>query len=135
MSGKSTRPALQVPDLTPPVRPAPRPVSPDDPRFRTAAAMESPEALARNIESGAVRVLNPDTAPSRVQADPPPLPRRPPDVSLSTKVPGYVMEQLRRRYGETGVTIRGQILIALQRDGLEILDEDTREDRRRARGS
>jgi hypothetical protein len=97
--------------------------------------MESPEALARGIETGAVRVLNPDTAPARPHPEEAtPAPRRPPEVSLSTKVPDYVMDQLRRRYGETGVTIRSQILSALQKDGLNILEEDARDDRRRARG-
>ena len=43
------------------------------------------------------------------------------------------MQQLRRRYAETGVTIRNQILLALRRDGLEIEDDDIQDERKRAR--
>ena len=48
-------------------------------------------------------------------------------------MPEYVMQQLRRRYAETGVTIRNQILLALRRDGLEIEDDDIQDERKRAR--
>ena len=43
------------------------------------------------------------------------------------------MQQLRRRYAETGVTIRNQILLALRRDELEIEDDDIQDERKRAR--
>lgn len=43
------------------------------------------------------------------------------------------MQQLRRRYAETGVTIRNQILLAMRRDGLEIEDDDIQDERKRAR--
>ena len=43
------------------------------------------------------------------------------------------MQQLRRRYAETGVTIRNQILLALRRDGLEIEDDDIQDERKRPR--
>jgi hypothetical protein len=48
-------------------------------------------------------------------------------------VPECVMQQLRRRYAETGVTIRNQILLALRRDGLEIEDDDIQDERKRPR--
>ena len=41
------------------------------------------------------------------------------------------MQQLRRRYAETGVTIRNQILFALRKDGLEIEDDDIQDERKR----
>jgi hypothetical protein len=41
------------------------------------------------------------------------------------------MQQLRRRYAETGVTIRNQILFALRKDGLEIGDDDIQDERKR----
>ena len=81
------------------------------------------------MQDGRVRVVNPETAPPA----PPPLRRRSPETSLSTKVPEYVMQQLRRRYAETGVTIRNQILLAMRRDGLEIEDDDIQDERKRAR--
>jgi hypothetical protein len=81
-----------------------------------------------------VRVVNPETVPSaprqRIEE---PARRRSPEVSLSTKAPEYVMQQLRRRYAETGVTIRNQILLALRKDGLEIGDDDLQDERKRPR--
>ncbi len=44
-----------------------------------------------------------------------------------------VLQQLRRRYSETGVTIRNQILIALRKEGLEIDDADMQDERKRSR--
>jgi hypothetical protein len=55
------------------------------------------------------------------------------EVALSTKVPLYVLKQLRRRYAENGVTIRNQILLALRAVGLEIDDRDITDERKRAR--
>ena len=59
--------------------------------------------------------------------------RRSPETSLSTKVPQSVLQQLRRRYAETGITIRNQILIALRKEGLEIDDDDMQDERKRSR--
>lgn len=132
MSSRQQRPALQAPDLSVVPRPAPQPTSANDPRFDAAAALETPEALAHGLRTGAVTVVNPKTAPS-VQRSPVevPTPRRGPETSLSTKVPEYVLQQLRRRYADTGVTIRNQILYALRRDGLEVREEDMQDERKR----
>jgi hypothetical protein len=70
----------------------------------------------------------PDSAPP---AEPPR--RRSPEVSLSTKVPDYVMQQLRRRYADTNVTIRNQVLLALRREGFEINEDDLQDERKRPR--
>jgi hypothetical protein len=59
------------------------------------------------------------------------LRRRSPETSLSTKVPEYVMRQLRRRYAETGITIRNQVLFALRKEGFEIEDDDMQDERKR----
>jgi hypothetical protein len=82
-----------------------------------------------------VRVVNPETVPLKPSpTDPPPLTkRRSPEVALSTKVPEYVMRQLRRRYADSGITIRNQILIALRKEGLEIEEDDIQDDRKRPR--
>jgi len=136
MSTRPTRPQLEAPDLSPPLR---RPgdlsmkTAPNDPRFEAAEQLETHAALLQGVKDGRVRVVNPDTAPptpesvSAVGASR----RRAPETSLSTKVPEYVMQQLRRRYAETGVTIRNQILFALRKDGLEIGDEDIQDERKR----
>lgn len=55
------------------------------------------------------------------------------EVALSTKVPQYVVKQLRLRYAETGVTIRNQILLALRDAGLTIDDRDITDERKRPR--
>ena len=76
----------------------------------------------------------PDTVPPRPEERAqPPAKRRSPETSLSTKVPQSVMQQLRRRYAETGVTIRNQILIALRKEGLEIDDDDIQDERKRSK--
>ena len=78
--------------------------------------------------------MNPDTLPRRPdEQDEAPPRRRSPESSLSTKVPESVMQQLRRRYAETGVTIRNQILIALRKEGLEINEDDIQDERKRPR--
>jgi hypothetical protein len=41
------------------------------------------------------------------------------------------MQELRRRYAETGVTIRNQLLFALRREGFEIEDDDMQDERKR----
>jgi hypothetical protein len=127
MSARPTRPQLEAPDLSP----APRPpkTAPDDPRFAAAEHLETHAALLQGVQEGRVRVVNPDTAPP----GPEPAPRRrSPETSLSTKVPEYVMQQLRRRYAESGETIRNQILLALRKDGLTIADDDILDERKRA---
>jgi hypothetical protein len=132
MAGRPERPRLQAPDLSPPTRPpsgAPPKTDAGDPRFDAAARLETHDVFVRGMQDGRVRVVNPETAPPA----PLPLRRRSPETSLSTKVPEYVMQQLRRRYAETGVTIRNQILLALRRDGLEIEDDDIQDERKRAR--
>jgi hypothetical protein len=49
-------------------------------------------------------------------------------------VPEYIMQQLRRRYADTGITIRNQILLALRRDGLAVEEDDLQDERKRRRG-
>ena len=77
---------------------------------------------------------NPETLPrGGTENDHPPPRRRSPETSLSTKVPESVMQQLRRRYADTGITIRNQILIALRKDGLEVDEDDIQDERKRPR--
>ncbi|HZY60764.1 MAG TPA: hypothetical protein VFE56_13445 [Candidatus Binataceae bacterium] len=134
----SKRPALQAPELpaTPAIAVPPR-TDPDDARFTGAEQFETHEALLRGVQNGSVRTINPETMP-RVAAkerDQPPEPprRRGPEVSLSTKVPEYVMVQLRRRYADTGITIRNQVLLALRKEGFEIQEDDLQDERKRPR--
>ena len=137
MSTRRSRPELHAPDLslsdkrsssTPPR------VAADDPRFAAAAQLETHDAYVRGVQEGRVRVVNPDTVPPRPDdEDRAPPRRRSPETSLSTKVPEYVMHQLRLRYAETGITIRNQILIALRKDGLEVSDDDIQDERKRPR--
>jgi hypothetical protein len=96
-----------------------------------AAHLERPEALQERLASGAVRTINAETVgaifgrPGAEAATPRKVPpRTAPEVALSTKVPDYVLQQLRRRYGEGGPTIRNQILLALRLAGIEVRDDD-----------
>ena len=83
---------------------------------------------------GEFRVVNPDTLPPRPVEGALPTPRRrAAETSLSTKVPEYVMQQLRLRYAEAGITIRNQILIALRKEGLKINEDDIQDERKRPR--
>ena len=137
MAARNSRPDLQPPDLSRPEKQQsgiPARVAADDPRFAAAAQFETHDAYVRGVQEGRVRVVNPDTLPPRPdERDLLPLRRRSPETSLSTKVPEFVMQQLRRRYAETGVTIRNQILIALRNEGLEISDDDIQDERKRPR--
>jgi hypothetical protein len=137
MTTRNSRPQLQAPDLSPPARhnnSAPPRIAADDPRFTAAAELETHDAYLRGVQEGRVRVVNPDTVPPRPEERAlPPAKRRSPETSLSTKVPQSVLQQLRRRYAETGVTIRNQILIALRKEGLEIDDDDMQDERKRSR--
>ena len=56
--------------------------------------------------------------------------RTAPEVALSTKVPDYVLRQLRRRYAESGMTIRNQILFALRLAGIDVHNEDLHDERK-----
>jgi hypothetical protein len=137
MPERRRRPELQAPDLSPsgklPSSTPPR-VSPDDPRFAAAAQLETHDAYVRGVQEGRVRVVNPDTLPLRPdEGERTTSRRRSPEASLSTKVPEAVMQQLRLRYAETGITIRNQILIALRRDGLEVNEDDIQDERKRPR--
>jgi hypothetical protein len=137
MSPRHTRPQLQAPDLSPSAKQPggvlPR-VADNDPRFAAAAQFETHDAYVRGVQEGRVRVVNPDTLPARPDEREQATPRRrSPETSLSTRVPEYVMQQLRRRYAETGTTIRNQILIALRREGLEIDEDDIQDERKRPR--
>ena len=71
--------------------------------------------------------------PGRLKEISPTPRRRAAETSLSTKVPEYVMQQLRLRYAEAGITIRNQILIALRKEGLEINEDDIQDERKRPR--
>jgi hypothetical protein len=137
MAARNSRPQLQAPDLSPPTRQpggAPARIAADDPRFAAAAQLETHDAYVRGVQEGRVRVVNPDTLPRRPdEKDQLPPRRRSPETSLSTKVPESVMQQLRRRYAETGITIRNQILIALRSEGLEINEDDIQDERKRPR--
>jgi hypothetical protein len=119
------------PGLTPPViDPAPRPrVAPNDPRFAVAETLERPDVIREAVASGRVRAINTETATGLISS--PRVSRRTaPEVALSTKVPDYVLRQLRRRYAESGVTIRNQILFALRLAGIEVRDGDITDERK-----
>lgn len=131
------RPQLQVPPLDP--APALRPgrVAADDARFALAESLERPEAIREAVAAGRVRAINAETggtllapvaAPGRMSSQ-----RTAPEVALSTKVPDYVLRQLRRRYAESGITIRNQILFALRLAGIEVRDPDLLDERKRGR--
>lgn len=147
------RPVLLTPELDP-AQPLPPPSRSalDEGRFRVAEALERPEAMREAMASGRIRALNPETAggvlggreqPPAVSVAPAPSPAPAPvapvssrtdeEVSLSTKVPLYVLKQLRRRYAESGVTIRNQILLALRCDGFQVEDADITDERKRPR--
>lgn len=140
MASSKIRPLLQAPDLSP-TAPAdasrPAPTDPDDSRFTGAQQFETAEALIRGVQNGSVRTINPETMPrpgtvdSHVPAEPPR--RRSPEVSLSTRIPEYVMRELRRRYADTGITIRVQVLQALMGKGVEIEEEDLQDERKHPR--
>jgi hypothetical protein len=140
MAGSKTRPLLQAPDLSPTI-PAdasrPPPTDPNDSRFAGAQQFETTEALLRGVQNGSVRTINPETMPrsgtvgSDLPAEPPK--RRSPEVSLSTRIPEYVMRELRRRYADTGITIRVQVLLALIGKGFEIEEEDLQDERKHPR--
>ena len=127
----SKRPALQAPELLAPASTTVPPrTDPDDARFAGAEQFETHEALLRGVQNGSVRTLNPETMPRAAAREEPPR-RRGPELSLSTKVPDYVMAQLRRRYADTGITIRNQVLLALQKEGFEIQNDDLQDERKR----
>lgn len=132
---KNVRPALLAPDLTGiPGRPPSLPMSANDPRFAAAEALESESGISRRVQEGSVRVINTETAGAsqqRSELPSPPVRRRGPELSLSTKVPDYVMQQLRIRSAEKGITIRNLLLIALQKEGFEIDEEDIQDERKR----
>ena len=135
---KAARPTLHAPDISNiPGRPSAPATPVADPRFAVAETLEDPAALTRRVREGSVRVLNPDTiqqatGPAGVPVPVPgPTRRRGPELSLSTKVPEYVMHQLRVRSAEKGVTIRNLLLLALRREGLEIDDDDVYDERKR----
>lgn len=132
------RPGLQMPRLEPGL--APR-TPPDDPRFGLAESLERPEAVREAVAAGRVRAINAETGAGLLAPAPPPTPearppsrRTAPEVALSTKVPDYVLRQLRRRYAESGITIRNQVLFALRLAGIEVRDDDLFDERRRGRG-
>jgi hypothetical protein len=131
------RPGLTLPPM--PVAAAPAPaarLAPDDPRFATAATLERPEAIREAMAAGRVRAINAETGAEMLAPPPPPRTasrRTAPEVALSTKVPDYVLRQLRRRYAESGITIRNQVLFALRLAGLEVRDADLLDERKRGR--
>jgi hypothetical protein len=130
------RPGLQLPDIA---QPRPARTAPDDPRFAVAETLERPEAIREAVASGRVRAINAETGGELLAAPPAPEAgrasrRTAPEVALSTKVPDYVLRQLRRRYAESGITIRNQVLFALRLAGVEVRDADILDERRRGRG-
>ena len=127
---RSERPALNEPDLANLVGRLPT-TSQTDSRFDAAAALEDPDALSKRVREGTVRVLNTDTNRPYEPATQEQGRRRGPEPSLSTKVPDYVMRQLKVRSAERGITIRNLLLLALREAGLEIDDEDIRDERKR----
>jgi hypothetical protein len=133
------RPALRPPLLdAAPLPRAPRPAA-DDPRFAAAEQLERPDAIRAAVADGRVRAINAETAPELLAPAPVPIPAAPasrrtaPEVALSTKVPDYVLRQLRRRYAESGITIRNQVLFALRLAGVEVRDADLLDERKRGR--
>jgi hypothetical protein len=102
-----------------------------------AAQLERPEAIRAAVADGRVRAINAETAPELLAPAAPPAPpasrRTAPEVALSTKVPDYVLRQLRRRYAESGITIRNQVLFALRLAGVEVRDDDLLDERKRGR--
>lgn len=133
------RPGLSVPALAPD-QPRTVRIAADDPRFAVAESLERPEAIRDALAAGRVRAINAETAgsllgPAPVAEARPASRRTAPEVALSTKVPDYVLRQLRRRYAESGITIRNQILFALRLAGLEVRDADLHDERRRGRSS
>jgi hypothetical protein len=136
MPARQNRPELRAPDLGEAPKPTsstPARLAPDDPRFAAAAQLETHDAYVRAVQEGRVRVVNPETLPLPPDQDNRARRRRSPETSLSTKVPEYVMQQLRVRYAATGTTIRNQILIALGKDGLQINADDIQDERKRPR--
>ncbi len=136
MASPKTRPMLQAPDVsvavpTDALRP-PR-TDPDDSRFAGAKQFETPEAVRRRVQNGTVRTLNPETMPRAQPPEPGPTRQRSPEVSLSTKIPEYVMRELRRRYAETGITIRVQVLQALVGKGIHVEEDDLQDERKHPR--
>jgi hypothetical protein len=133
MSARPVRPQLEAPDLSPAARRSgevPPKTAPNDPRFEAVGELETHAALVQGVRQGRVRVVNTETVPAE-PASVETLRRRSPETSLSTKVPEYVMRQLRRRYAETGITIRNQLLFALRKEGFEIEDDDMQDERKR----
>lgn len=131
-----TRPSLQAPDVSltaPSDAPKPPRTDPNDSRFAGAEQFETPEALLRGVKNGTVRTLNPETMPRSEHGDAEPPRQRSPEVSLSTRIPEYVMRELRRRYADTGVTIRVQVLQALMGKGFEVDEDDLQDERKRPR--
>ncbi len=129
------RPDLQLPDIA---QPRPTRTAPDDPRFSVAETLERPEAIREAVASGRVRAINAETGGELLAA--PAVESRAatrrtaPEVALSTKVPDYVLRQLRRRYAESGITIRNQVLFGLRLAGVEVRDADLLDERKRGRG-
>jgi len=122
------KPPLQAPSFAPSRPRAEADISDRDARFAAAAAFESKEGMTRRIATGSVRTVNLDTV------DPATLARprvRKAEVSLSTTIPQAVKTELRRRYAESGLTIRVQILLALRAQGFEIEDEALHDERQR----
>ena len=129
MTTRNGRPQLQPPDLSTSAKrssSAPSRIAADDPRFTAAAELETHDAYLRGVQEGRVRVVNPETVPPRPEErTQPPAKRRSPETSLSTKVPQFVMQQLRRsdskpypivtNYQET-MNVIGEELLATFRD-------------------
>ncbi len=114
---KMPRPTLEPPNLSPSRN------LPNDDRFEQAASMETPEAVGRRVATGAVRVLNQDTLGLEAS--------RSPELSLSTKVPVYLMKELRTRAVEQDLTIRNILLLALKANGFTVHLEDITDERKR----
>jgi hypothetical protein len=130
------RPSLLAPDISlTAATDAPKPprTDPNDSRFADAEQFETPEAVLRRVKNGTVRTLNPETMPRPQNVDAEPPRQRSPEVSLSTRIPEYVMRELRRRYADTGITIRVQVLQALVGKGFEINEDDLQDERKRPR--
>lgn len=130
------RPGLQLPDIA---LPRPARTAPDDPRFSVAETLERPEAIREAVAAGRVRAINAETGGALLAAQEKPAERAAsrrtaPEVALSTKVPDYVLRQLRRRYAESGITIRNQVLFALRLAGVEVRDADLLDERKRGGG-
>ena len=107
--------------------------APDDSRFSNASRLETREHIDEGIASGRITAINTQTAPPPIVPALTKGPRRANEISLGTKVPDYVLRELKVKAAERGVTMRYLILTGLRSVGITVNDvdmSDARKDRR-----